>query len=64
MMVTWLSPLDLEAPAGAGVQVGKEEAKQLADAGRFGEIQKDLERFREIQRDLGDLERFRAVQSD
>ena len=34
MMVTWLSPLDLETPAGAGVQVGKEEAKQLADAGR------------------------------
>ena len=33
MLVTWLSPLDLETPAGAGVQVGKEEAKQLMDAG-------------------------------
>ncbi|XP_023346695.1 phosphatidylinositol 4-kinase alpha [Eurytemora carolleeae] len=37
MMVTWLSPLDLETPAGAGVQVGKEEAKQLADAAKWRE---------------------------
>ena len=34
MMMTWLSPLDVEAPGGPGQQLGKEEAKQLADAGR------------------------------
>lgn len=33
MMMTWLSSLELETPGGAGALVGKEEAKQLADAG-------------------------------
>jgi hypothetical protein len=33
MMMTWLSPLEPESPATSSLQVGKEESKQLADAG-------------------------------
>ena len=34
MMMSWLSPLEVESPATSLLQVGKEESKQLADAGK------------------------------
>jgi transketolase len=38
MMMTWLSPLEPETPATSVLQVGKEESKQLADAGSSVQI--------------------------